>query len=179
MGLLAAGDEVATAKGFLDIVRDYWPVVGAGIASLLVSFGWVIKQMWTKFDKWMERRHAIAEIEATARAEAAKLKAVKEAKALETMSESLPQIAENGKQVSETLRQMSERQNDIVRTQVALHAGVVDFADACTLNACPDVAERFKKDVERGKNRMKVIDPSLKDTKRPDAPPDFLDRHKS
>ena len=118
--------------------------------------------MWLKIDQWMERRHKLAEIETQARADAAKLKAEKEAKALETMSDSLPQIAENGKQVSETLRQMSERQNDIIKTQVALHAGVVDFADACTLNACPDVADRFKKDVERGKNRIKSIAPHLR-----------------
>lgn len=160
--LIAQAEVAKTGMTFWDFVGTWWPAVGAGIGAFFAGCGWVIRAAWIKFDKWMERRHQIAEITANAEAEARKLKAIKEAKALETMSESLPQIAENGKQVSETLRVISQNQNDIIRTQVALHAGVVDFADACTLNACPDVADRFRKDVERGKERIKSIAPQFR-----------------
>jgi hypothetical protein len=171
MGLLAE-------TSWAEIVQANLPVIYAAItvafSTVVGGFVWIGKVVWAKVDKFLDSRAEAAKIKALAESEALKLKAEKDAAAIQTMTETMPIIADNGTKLTALVETNCTRISDVVKTQVAMHGAFVDLADCLEINACPETRERFKQDLARVKNRVLATTPPI----RPDAPQEFLDRHK-
>jgi hypothetical protein len=150
MMLLAQG---MTGWDFLHANWGWFATAGVSIGTAmlagLAAFGrgvYIVYQDWVK--KHNDRQDD---------------KAQKEGKALETVSETLPRLATNGEMLTNLLTESRKIDSDIIKTQVGMHGAIVDLADCMVLNACPEMRDRFEKDVARVKNRIKAVAPKFRE----------------
>lgn len=154
-----------------DFLQTNIVLISGGIVAMWggisAMFIWLGRVVWVKVDAWLEARKQAAIVKADAEAAALKLKAEKDARAVEVLTETLPKLAENATRLTALTESHVAATKDVVTTQLALHGAFVDLADCNIANACPETQERFTRDVEKVKNRIKSVSPFLSEGGKP------------
>lgn len=158
------GVELIADIGLLEFIQQNLTLLSAGISAMFVAvtggIGWIVRVIWLKYDERCKAHDARQDI-----------KAVKEGKTLDTLTETMPILAENGKRQTAILEECRRFDSDFIRLHGDLNEkveeGFHEIAAAVIASACPEQkpvveahVDRFIKRKEEGKRK-------------PDAPPGF------
>lgn len=134
-----------TAWDFLNANWGWFATAGGAIGVFMTGmFGAICRGIYVVYQDWVAKHNAREDS-----------KAQKEGKTLDTLTETLPMLAENGKRQTELLTESRKIDSDLIKTQHAIKTSIGDLAIAIVAGACPDKREDVQRHVRRVTDRVK------------------------
>ena len=148
---------IAEGMTIADLIQNNWPWFAATFGAVAA---WISRVLWVKLDKRWEAHDARMD-----------KKFASETETLDTLKQTLPVLADNGKKQTEILQECRRFDSDFIRLHGDLNEKVKDgfheLATAVIASACPEQKPVVEAHVDRFIKRKEET------KRRPDAPPGF------